>query len=419
MFLLRSKNIVLNVLRNRPETSDFGRLSTISDHQVLRLLCWLDRSGLSLYLHDRIDNLNATSSVPTSLLSALEKRQTENRRIVNQVITHFRSLNSALSQAGVDYVFLKGLTLVPDFCSDPYLRHFSDIDVLIPANSMDDAIKAAQTCGFDCLGSVRQGEVQLSTPQRVRPSRFDPVFSLHEGQMLEFHSTLWDAEGTRMQIPPDFGGCRAKQTVMGITFPALDLAHRFLFQLLHAFRHILSGSIRLAWLYEISMFLASPRAPEFWTDCCELTEEGDRLRDACGLVLALTNAIFRGPIPEIFSERVIRPIPSALKVWAETVGPRWAMSEPETNKSPLLIYKHFTEHPNDWSHHLWHSLLPLNRIRHARAATQQMRNTTRDTSFVIWKERIRTRVACLSSYPIEYLRFSLALRRRNALTPGP
>lgn len=414
MSSIRLRAILVAVLRSSPDTSQLFRLNVIPARKAKGLLAWLDQSGLSLYLYRRLQELNAYHHLSPVLREELEKRSHANRRSVDQVWAQFVSINESLRASGIGHTFLKGFSLVPDFCPDRYLRHYSDIDVLVPPARIDEAVNAVRPLGYEVISVSDSGEVKMSLPERVPPSRFDSVFDVHSTQMLEFHPALWESmPNVALALPDDFASSRTNIVRGGVTFPALRLPQMFALQLLHAFRHFLDGYIRPAWLFEISNFLAAPRDDEFWNECCETILSSSILRDACGLVLALVAAQFGTSIPKALQDCCLRDLPLETRVWAETVGIRWSLSDLGTNNSTLLVHGRFVSDPSIWRLYLRKRLLPLNRIRVAVAVTRQIEATTRDTAYVIWRGRITTRLGVLSSLPIDMLRWRLALMRQR------
>jgi len=326
----------------------------------------------------------------------------------------FVNINQSLQGSGIGYVVLKGFSLVPDFCPDRNLRHYSDIDVLVPPSQMDDAVNAVRPLGYEVVSVSESGEVKMSLPTRVPPSRFDSVFDVHPAQMLEFHPALWESmPNIVLALPDSFAHSRTNIAGEGVVFPALRLPQIFQLQLLHAFRHFLNGYIRLSWLFEISNFLATPREDQFWKECCETISSCSILRDACGLVLALVATQFGSSIPELLQDCCLRNLPLETKVWAETVGTRWSLSDLGTNNSTLLVHGRFVSDPAKWRPYVRNQLLPLSRIGSAQAVTRQIQAATRDTAYVIWRSRVTTRAQVLLSLPIDMLRWHFALRRRR------
>src|SRR5438046_2472712 len=75
-------------------------------------------------------------ALPAPIRDHLRRNRASNRRRIAEMKTEFGSLNCRFKAAGVDYVVLKGFTLIPDFCPDASLRSQYDYDYLVRPESV-------------------------------------------------------------------------------------------------------------------------------------------------------------------------------------------------------------------------------------------------------------------------------------------
>ena len=138
--------LAVSALRSQPDFSGLHRLGVCSKRDTDALLTWLDHSGLALYFLTQLRKHGELDRLPASLKNALERRSDSNRKRMDGMFAEFSKVNSALKDRAIPHAFLKGFTLVPEFCPDASLRHQSDIDILVYPDSV-----AASRPSVDCL----------------------------------------------------------------------------------------------------------------------------------------------------------------------------------------------------------------------------------------------------------------------------
>jgi hypothetical protein len=132
-----------------------------------------------------------------------------------------------------------------------------------------------------------------------------------------------------------------------VPYPSLDVAHRFVMQVMHVFRHISSWA-RMAWLYEIAHFaerFGSERELWNWIDgllnC--------KARNACGVVCALVTNAFGTKFPAIVEERWFEPLPARQASWIAGYGEAWILSDfLRGSKAGLLLQREFADSAMSW-----------------------------------------------------------------------
>lgn len=407
------KLAALAAFHQAPQDSQLSQLRAMNATQEQSLLQWLDQSGLALYLLTRLRETDTLSSVSTSLCAALENRLQKNKKRVDVMLDEVGRVDQAFRTAGVKYTFLKGFSLAPDFCSDPVLRHHIDIDMFVRPENVDLATEVALECGYQVMTITEVGEVVLSTPHQRLASRHDDIYGLPAHFAMEFHSSAWEPFGNvNFALPETFCRSRVPHRLREVTFPALALPDRFLLQVLHAFRHFLASWLRMGWLYEIAHFLETPRSAEFWLDLRNAAGSDPLVREACGLMLALTSRIFGNPIPDSISRWCVDPLSPPLRAWVDSVGLPWALCGRETNKSTLLVHRRFVDDAI-WWRYVRERMLPYQVVPRAAGQTRWMRQTVRDNTWTYWASRLSSHARSLSSLPMDYLRWTAAVRAES------
>ena len=134
----------------------------------------------------------------------------------------------------------------------------------------------------------------------------------------------------------------------GIRYPSLDQPHRFVVQVLPAFRHISSWA-RVAWLYEIAYFVEHFEGDEeLWRRINALINE-PKLRNACGFVSAIVDDTYGTELPAIVQEKWIDRLPARQASWIEQHGEQWMLSDfLSGSKAGLLLHREFADSRRTW-----------------------------------------------------------------------
>ena len=208
---------------------DFGQLAKFSTRDWERCLGWLDRSGLTLYLLQQLRDRGATEVLPARVLARFEQNLSDNKCRVQRVLAETGSINAKFESAGVQYVVVKGMSLWPEFCSDPCLRTQTDIDYLIAGQSLAAAKNALAESGYEARGSS-QVQFEYELPLQRVPSPYDSPYKPQTTPTVELHLGVW--EDVRHRVPlqePSFAldNPRMKEW-SGLRFPVSERARRFL-----------------------------------------------------------------------------------------------------------------------------------------------------------------------------------------------
>ena len=150
-----------------------------------------------------------------------------------------------LTRCGIDYRVLKGPAVARLDYSNPGLRTFGDIDVLVPADDFDRAVRALVEAG--CT---------RRTPQ-LRPNfdrRFGKGAVLVEprGFELDLHRTFVSGPFGLWSHPADLFAASSSFTVAGVELRALAPEDRFLHACFHA---DLTRWVRLSTLSDVAQLL--------------------------------------------------------------------------------------------------------------------------------------------------------------------
>jgi hypothetical protein len=180
---------VVRYLSLADERSNADKLCGFKARDWQNAFMWLDNAGLTLYLLRRLQVLDATEILPPNVLARFERNLSDNRLRVEEVAKETARINQEFERKGVKYAIVKGLSLVPAYCPDAYLRTQCDLDYLVDQQSLVSAQTSLKACGYEARGA---SEVQFNfgKPLRRVPSRFDDPYSSLTDPMVELHVSM-------------------------------------------------------------------------------------------------------------------------------------------------------------------------------------------------------------------------------------
>ena len=302
-----------------------------------RTRTWLHDAGLALYLLQKLKDTNAIDVLPRSVWLRLEENLTANRRRLAYMSQQFNSLNQKFSAAGVKYVAVKGFTLVPQFCPDASLRHQSDFDYLIDSQSLAGAQRVLVNAGY-LLYKHSANEFAFLMPAAGMPLVADEQYEEHAPHAVELRLAFWDFDSHGVFLAePEFSVENTKtHRWQGLVFRALPEEDAFLLQVIHAFNHLLSGWVRMSWLYEIGYFLNERSTDTLLWEQIERRMGGDaRLREMAVVVIELSARFFGALCPSKFGIWAggLRP---TVQVWIQNYARTWAFAKNRVDQLNLF-----------------------------------------------------------------------------------
>jgi hypothetical protein len=326
-----------------------NQLGAFSDREWKQALSWLHDAGLSLYLLQKLNDINRTDVLPASILLHLEKNLATNRRRVAYMARQFDFLNHKLNCAGVRYAVVKGFSLVPAFCPDTSLRHQSDFDYLVDDQSLPLARTVVEDAGYS-LQKRKANELVFLTPSAGMPSPADGQYEPHSPYAVELRRAFWDSDihGVSFEGPQfSVDDVRTRQW-QELTFRGLPEEDMFLIQVIHAFNHILTGWVRMSWLYEIAYFFnqrSTNRALWERVQCRVAAGDEPLLREMIVVVAKLSRHFFKAPIPSMFRawSDELRP---SVRIWIQNYAWTWAFAKNRVDQltlfsaSPVVLFLH-------------------------------------------------------------------------------
>jgi len=359
---------ILSELRMSPETETqtVGIWKTFDEKAWEDTLTWLDLSGLAVYFRDHMKTSGSLGSLPQRVRQRLDRSAADNTIRANAIVEELRILCERFTVSGVRYAVLKGIALLPDYCPSPSLRTQYDHDVLVHPSSLEMADEVLRDAGYRQKNSKTDHPLLYCLPNPE--IRFDETstafYSSKLERSVEVHLRLWESDEDKIdiQLPGDLFERSVQRHWNGFVYVALSDEDCLVFQVLHAFRHILRNWCRLSIFLEISYFLNQRYSDSaFWARFADRIDNMRWAREATTIVFGLSEHLFGASIPRQIQANLTTPLYPALKLWNERYGRKSALTNFRNDKSSLFLYREFVDDASAWSG-IWHRrLFPVRR----------------------------------------------------------
>lgn len=299
------------------EGANLDTLLMLEDADWHRLLEFCDLAHLSLSLA-QMD----LTGVPQWVPDRLEQNVSDNSQRFERVGAAYAEAATALLQADVSHLVLKGFAQAPCYVADPRLRFQSDIDLYCLGSQIEAARAALTTIGYSPVEELDYRNADhvptLSRPGnwRWRGNSYDPEMP----PSIELHFTFWNEDVSLIKIPEvqRFWERRVTRNLGKLEFPALSPVDHLGYLALHIVRGILAGDWVIHHVYELATFLHSHvRDAEFWSQWHETHSLNLRRREVIAFCLA--RSWFSCALPELIRTEADH-LSEAQKRWLDRFG---------------------------------------------------------------------------------------------------
>ena len=349
---------------NAPQTSDVW--TAFDEREWERTLTWLDLSGLAVYFHQRLKTTGGLDALPHSVRERLDRCAESNSLRAAAIVDELRTLCERFTAAGVRYAVLKGIALLPDYCPDPSLRTQYDHDLLVLPSSREIAEEVLQQAGYHQKNLKTDHPLLYCLPDpEIRFEKTSAAFySPRLERSVEIHFRLWESDEDKIdiQLPEDLFERSVQRHWSGFDYVALSDEDCLVFQVLHAFRHILRNWCRLSIFLEISYFLNQRFSDSaFWARFAERIDHIRWAPEATAVVFGLAEHLFGAVIPPQILPKLTTPLSPALRLWNERYGRKSALTNFRDDKCSLFLYREFVDDASAWSGIWRRRLFPVRR----------------------------------------------------------
>ena len=289
-------------------------LQTLDDSEWQQLLIFGDQMHLTIPLVQVFGN-----DCPGWVRSRIDRNIADNARRFETIKATYAEIASALRDAQVDHIVLKGFTKTPDYVPEPRHRVQSDIDLFCPPETVFRARDALFALGyraqhrFDDMPWDHLPPLRRRTDWKWRGNAYDPDMPLS----IELHHCLWDRAAARCgpEAANHFWQRRVERRLEEIRFPALCPIDSLGYLALNLLRDLLRVGIVTSQVYELAWFLhKNSRNDEFWS--CWLQMHDDELRRLASVSFLLAVTWFHCDLSKA-AESEIKRLPVGTRRWFE------------------------------------------------------------------------------------------------------
>jgi Uncharacterised nucleotidyltransferase len=322
--------IVRSLSFGQDRRSDLG---SIPAAEWRRLLDLTDRSQLTLPLAIRC-RTELPKWVQERLAGNLQNNAIRHERILDA----YQEVDRVLSSRDIDFMVLKGFAQWPHYCDDLRQRPQYDLDLYCPPDSIQPALEAIQSLGYEPFG----GKARTATdhlPPLIRRTGWRANGDYYNTEMpltIELHFRFWDEPNERFGVDSGkgFWERRATREIRGLTVPTLNGYDGLSYTAWHLVRHLVRGDVRAYHVYELGHFLQKTADDDlFWQDWRE--RKASTLVEAIAFRLAVD--WFECPVHPAVQE-LCRALPAPVKRWFDlfAFSPLRALERP--NKDELFLH---------------------------------------------------------------------------------
>lgn len=311
-----------------PPENHGARLASFSTEAWTGTYRWLDASGLAMYFLDRVKTLGLDTSLPAPVLQRLERNLNDNRERTADNLEEFVRINQALTTAGITFVNLKGISLIPHACADPVLRLQLDLDLLIEMRQIQSCAVTLAALNY-VLTAVSASVWEFKAGGSTLPSVND-LYRPKPQRCVEIH---FEAGHPAL----DLATRREWSTWQEFSFPVLGDVERFIAQALHVLKHMRGEWMRLSWLLEFRHSVLHRKDDRsFWRQVREQAAADRELQTAIGAAVALATIAFGSFAPESLTSWSLDALDPRLQLWLDCYGRQAIMADFPGTKLYLL-----------------------------------------------------------------------------------
>ncbi len=253
--------------------------------------------GVGPLLYKTLSGAGKFSTLPESARNALRGMYASSWTTNRNLFHELEILASRFAQAEIPAVVLKGACLALTIYPDMALRPMGDLDVLVPASRLAEAVSIAKSLGYvDTYPEATPGLTELLNHevclQKAGPQ---PV-------TLELHHSLVADKSFTYAVPVDWFW-EQTEPLVSPSLPRLEMLRmltptaQVLYGAAHAMLQHGGRNAPLRWFYDLDLLVRSYSGRMDW-DLLLSQAEKFEWGSALDVALAQTHALFNTPIPE-------------------------------------------------------------------------------------------------------------------------
>lgn len=328
------KEAVIAVFRE-PATEAADRLASFSVRDWHKTMYWLDASGLTLYLLDRLTQIGRQACLPPAVLARLRQNLLDNRRRTDALFAETVTVSRAFQQNQIPFAVLKGCTLAPDSVADSALRFQGDIDFLIAENDASAALQILNALRYRLCIAGRDAWEFKSGPPEI--SKIGDLYKIHAQRIIELQLESAVDESSSRSVRSRLTRAQYR-SIQGVQLPTLCPVDLFLDQALHLFKHICDEHTRASWILEFHRNVQTHKDDvAFWRELRWAAAAKKQSDVALGVVTVIATYLFGTHAPEELTSWTVKRLPAAVNLWVEMFGSRVPFTNFPGSKLYLIL----------------------------------------------------------------------------------
>jgi predicted MFS family arabinose efflux permease len=329
----------------------------LTEKQWREALAYCGRSRITLALGNA-----ARNDMPQWVRERVDGNASQNALRLQAIEEVYHDLGSRLTDAGIGFVALKGVTHAALFGTRRESRVQYDIDLFCPPESVYAARDVLLATGYESLEGMDHFPTD-HLPAMMRKTDWEwrgDFFDLAIPTSVELHFQFWN-EGLERLPAPGTGGFWERRTTRMIgarELPVLCPADALAYASLHLLKHVLQGSATPAHVYEIACVLDSHADRDgFWSEWRAL--HSPELRRLQAVIFRLAQEWFGCRAGSIPLEEIVH-LPEATRAWFAEFALSPATSVFHPNKDELWLHLSLLNSRRDKLHVAWRRMVPGN-----------------------------------------------------------
>ncbi len=328
--LLIRKAVLLEFGDSSPQELEL--LERLTLHQWMRLLRWLDYSGLALYFLDHLSVLGREDLLPTLIHVGLHQRLCDNTTRTLGMIAESTAIQLQFQESSVRYAVLKGLSLWPSSVPKLELRSQFDLDFLVSEGSAPAARTILEGRGYRLYGTSGNS---LEFKRNERPGiSLKDIYRDVQSWRVELHIEPAQSHHHSQLDVLEY------RDLCGIAMPVPSPIDLFLGHGLHTSKHICSEFMRAAHLVEFRRHVLYRRDDiDFWDRLHHSACENRRVSVGLGVATLLITQVMGEFAPDALTNWTVRRLPASVHLWCHFYGHRVALGSFPGTKLYLLLQR--------------------------------------------------------------------------------
>jgi hypothetical protein len=320
-----------------------------------RALDYADRARLTLALRDA-----AADHLPAAARERLDTSAAANAVRLAGIEETYRNLAAWLSDAGVDFLALKGLTHCALFGSAPESRVQYDVDLWLPRETVDAAQRVLMSRGYESMPGM-ENAITDHLPALIRKTGWEwrgDFFDAEIPLAIELHFQFWNDALERLPAPgvEAFWSRRTVRMVAATSLQVLSPPDALAYAALHLLKHLLRGSAKPFHVYELACILETLASDDaFWQQWRAL--HPPQLRRLQAVAFRLAREWFGGRAAPLLIEEIDR-LPARTGAWFAEFSASPVLSEFSPNKDELWLHLSLLDSRRDALYIVQRRLLP-------------------------------------------------------------